>query len=157
MWTFAWVETLGCPWVMDWCVSRGPSGLTVTARTGSSTPVLDGGRSKWWKCYFYRRPVCQRIDVIVVTNFSLLHLLLFQRVNSSCRLQCWREGMTESPLICYHCTSTHQQDNNLIMTSYTRLLSSWSVGWFLLIERRGALWLPLSETINSVCYIFFYR
>lgn len=41
-----------------------------------------------------------------------------QLVNCSCRPPCWREGMTESPLICYHCTSTHQQDNKPIMTSY---------------------------------------
>lgn len=64
--------------------------------------------------------------------------------------------MTESPLICCHCTSTHQQDNNLIMTSYTQLLSSWSVGWFLLIQTGGGLWLPLNKTINSVCYFFFF-
>lgn len=42
-----------------------------------------------------------------------------QLVNCSCRSLCWREGMRESPLICYHCSSTHQQDNKLIMTSYS--------------------------------------
>lgn len=62
--------------------------------------------------------------------------------------------MTESPLICYYCTSTHQQDNKLIMTSHTQLLSSWSVGWFLLIQIGGGLWLSLNETINTVCYFF---